>query len=237
LKVIKISLFYILFSSFLVADEENIRNILENILPKDAQIESIEKSPIKGIYSVYYGDSQPLYISENGEFILYGDLLQINNNYIINLTEESVKKRRSSILQSIPSNELISFKSINEIYSIIVFTDVDCAYCRKLHKDIDEYNKLGITVNYAAFPRSGLGTSSFTKMVGAWCSRNPKDSITKLKNNQNLSLTFCDSQPVSRQFIIGKKLGVNGTPAIFSSDGIFFPGYVEPQELLSRLKS
>ena len=81
------------------------------------------------------------------------------------------------------------------------------------------------------------GTSAFTKMVGAWCSENPKDSISKLKNNKNLDLSFCDSQPVSKQYIIGQKLGVNGTPAIFSMDGVMFPGYVEPEELLLKLKS
>jgi thiol:disulfide interchange protein DsbC len=42
---------------------------------------------------------------------------------------------------------------------------------------------------------------------------------------------------VSKQYIIGKKLGVDGTPAIFSMDGEMFPGYIEPEELLLRLKS
>ena len=74
-------------------------------------------------------------------------------------------------------------------------------------------------------------------MVSAWCSADPKDSISKLKNNKNLDLTFCDTQPVSKHYVIGQKLGVNGTPAIFSIDGKMFPGYVEPEELLLRLKS
>ena len=100
-----------------------------------------------------------------------------------------------------------------------------------------EYNKLGITINYAAFPRSGIGTSSFTKMVGAWCSKNPKESITKLKNNENIDMSFCDNQPVAKQFAIGQRLGVNGTPSIFLSDGSFFPGYLSPEDLLKELKS
>ena len=74
-------------------------------------------------------------------------------------------------------------------------------------------------------------------MVSAWCSDDPKGSISKLKNNKNLDLLFCDSQPVSKQYVIGQKLGVNGTPAIFSMDGDMFPGYIEPEELLLRLKS
>ena len=229
--------FILIFSVSVSASQDNIREGLKNILPDGTVIELIEPSPIPGIYAVYYGDLQPIYVTQDGSFFIYGDIYKININSISNITEKSVAERRKLILQSIPSEELISFKSSNEQFSVIVFTDVDCGYCRKLHNQIDEYNSLGISINYAAFPRSGLGTSAFTKMVGAWCSDNPKDSMTKLKNNSKLDISFCENQPVSKQYIIGKKLGVDGTPAIFSMDGEMFPGYIEPEELLLRLKS
>jgi thiol:disulfide interchange protein DsbC len=229
--------FILIFSVSVSASQDNIRESLKNILPDGTVIELIEPSPIPGIYAVYYGDLQPIYVTQDGSFFIYGDIYKININSISNITEKSVAERRKLILQNIPSEELISFKSSNEQFSVIVFTDVDCGYCRKLHNQIDEYNSLGISINYAAFPRSGLGTSAFTKMVGAWCSDNPKDSMTKLKNNSTLDISFCENQPVSKQYIIGKKLGVDGTPAIFSMDGEMFPGYIEPEELLLRLKS
>jgi len=230
-------LFILIFSVSVSASQDNIREGLKNILPDGTVIELIEPSPIPGIYAVYYGDLQPIYVTQDGSFFIYGDIYKININSISNITEKSVAERRKLILQNIPTEELISFKSSNEQFSVIVFTDVDCGYCRKLHNQIDEYNSLGISINYAAFPRSGIGTSAFTKMVGAWCSDNPKDSMTKLKNNSPLDISFCENQPVSKQYIIGKKLGVDGTPAIFSMDGEMFPGYIEPEELLLRLKS
>ena len=229
--------FILIFSVSVSASQDNIREGLKNILPDGAVIELIEPSPIPGIYAVYYGDLQPIYVTQDGSFFIYGDIYKININSISNITEKSIAERRKLILQNIPTEELISFKSSNEQFSVIVFTDVDCGYCRKLHNQIDEYNSLGISINYAAFPRSGLGTSAFTKMVGAWCSNNPKDSMTKLKNNLTLDISFCENQPVSKQYIIGKKLGVDGTPSFFSMDGEMFPGYIEPEELLLRLKS
>ena len=229
--------FILIFLTILSSSDEQIKDSLKNILPDGAIIESIELSPIPDIFAVYYGDIQPIYITKDGSFFIFGDIYKINNNSISNVTEDNIAERRKFILNKIPSDELISFKSDNEQFSLIVFTDVDCGYCRKLHNQIEEYNELGISIHYAAFPRSGMGTSAFSKMVGAWCSNNPKDSITKLKNNKNLDLSFCDTQPVSKQYIIGQKLGVNGTPAIFSKDGVMFSGYVEPKELLLRLKS
>ena len=237
MKVFNFIFILISFSVFVFSDKELISAKLENILPADAVIESIEPSIFDGIYKVYYGDLQPIYVSQDGNFFIYGDMYQINSNRIINITNEETKSRRVDLLSSIPSNELIIFKSKNEISAITVFTDVDCGYCRKLHSQISEYNKVGITVKYAAFPRSGIGTQTFTRMVGAWCADDPKKVITDLKNDKKLNLDFCDDQPIAKHYVVGQKLGISGTPAIITSDGELIPGYVSPEELLSRLKA
>ena len=227
----------ILFSLTTYSDELLIKEKISGILPPGTQIEKIEESSFPNIYKVYYGDIQPLYVSKSGKYFLYGDMFEINSSEIINLTALDIKKQRISLMKEINQDELISFSSDDEIYSVTVFTDVDCGYCRKLHNEIRAYNKLGISINYAAFPRSGIGTEAFTKMVGAWCSTNPKQSITYLKDGKKLDLNFCDSQPVSKHYAIGKKIGITGTPAIISSEGELFPGYYSPQDLLDKLKS
>ena len=236
MKILNLLYIIVLFSNFASSNEALIESNLKNILPPDTTIESIEPSSLKGIYKVYYGDLQPIYVSEDGNFFIYGDMYKIGSNDITNLTKEEIKGRRSDILDSIPADELIIFKSNNELVSITVFTDVDCGYCRKLHSQIDEYNQAGITIKYAAFPRSGIGTQTFTKRVGAWCSEDPKQAMTDLKNDKKMNLDFCEEQPIARHYIIGQKLGINGTPAIITPDGDLIPGYVSPEELLSQIK-
>ena len=236
MKILNLLYIIVLFSNFASSNEALIESNLKNILPPDTTIESIEPSSLKGIYKVYYGDLQPIYVSEDGNFFIYGDMYKIGSNDITNLTKEEIKGRRLDILDSIPADELIIFKSNNELVSITVFTDVDCGYCRKLHSQIDEYNQAGITIKYAAFPRSGIGTQTFTKMVGAWCSEDPKQAMTDLKNDKKMNLDFCEEQPIARHYIIGQKLGINGTPAIITPDGDLIPGYISPEELLSQIK-
>ena len=226
----------LLFSIFIVSDETLINEKITTILPPGTNIESIEVSEFPGIYKVYFGDIQPLYVSENGNFFIYGDMFNVNANGIINLTEKDILEKRKALMQDISNDELIKFEAKNELFAVTVFTDVDCGYCRKLHDEIATYNEVGITINYAAFPRSGIGTETFSKMVGAWCSNNPKDSITKLKNGKKLKLSFCDSQPVAKHYAIGNKIGVTGTPAIVSSKGELLPGYHSAEDLLSKLK-
>ena len=227
----------VIFSLTILSDEYEIKEKISSILPPGTQIESIEQSDFPDIYKVYYGDIQPLYVSKDGKYFLYGDMFQISSSKIINLTATDITKRRMQLMKDIGKDELISFLSKNESYSVTVFTDVDCGYCRKLHKEIKDYNKKGISIHYAAFPRSGIGTESFSKMVTAWCSEDPKQSITNLKNGDNLKLNFCDSQPVAKHYAIGQKLGISGTPAIISEDGELYPGYFSPKDLLDKLKS
>ena len=221
--------------------KELVEEMVSLILPKGSQIESIERSEFPGIYKVYYGDIQPLYVSEDGNYFMFGQMFKIdrqnaNKSVIKNITNEDISKRRQSLMKQVKASELISFESKRQQYDLTVFTDVDCGYCRKLHKEIKEYNDLGITIRYAAFPRSGLGTDTFTKMVGAWCSVDSKKAITNLKDGKNPNLDFCDSQPVAKHYAIGKKLGVTGTPAIITEKGELLPGYYSAKDLLKKLK-
>tara|TARA_Y100001936_G_C16049329_1_gene656744 strand:- start:12 stop:722 length:711 start_codon:yes stop_codon:yes gene_type:complete len=234
LKLILIT--FIFFSIFSYSNENLIYEKISTILPPGTKIESIEKSEFPSVYKVYYGDIQPLYVSEDGDYFIFGDMFNLNSDGIINLTEKDILEKRKFFMQDIDDIELIKFTAKNELFSVVVFTDVDCGYCRKLHDEIKEYNNVGISINYAAFPRSGIGTETFTKMVGAWCSNNPKETITMLKKGEKLKSTFCDSQPIAKHYAIGNKIGVTGTPAIVSSDGELFPGYYSAEDLLKKLK-
>ena len=234
LKLILIT--FIFISIFSYSNENLIYEKISTILPPGTKIESIEKSEFPSVYKVYYGDIQPLYVSEDGDYFIFGDMFNLNSDGIINLTEKDILEKRKFFMQDIDDSELIKFTAKNELFSVVVFTDVDCGYCRKLHDEIKEYNNVGISINYAAFPRSGIGTETFTKMVGAWCSNNPKETITMLKKGEKLKSTFCDSQPIAKHYAIGNKIGVTGTPAIVSSDGELFPGYYSAEDLLKKLK-
>ena len=219
-----------------VSMAENIEKKILSVLPPDSKIESIEESVIEGLYKVYFGDLQPLYVSSDGGYFIYGDLYQIDNGSVKNLSLLDANGRRKEILNAISRNELIKFKAGSEKHSIYVFTDVDCGYCKKFHSQIDEYNSIGISVNYAAFPRSGIDGSTYQKMVSVWCSDNKKDALSSIKKGSEIDSIFCTDQPISRHYNLGQVLGVTGTPAIFMENGSQIKGYIPPEELLERLE-
>ncbi len=118
----------------------------------------------------------------------------------------------------------------------MVFTDIDCGYCRKLHAQMAEYNEQGIAISYLAFPRAGIGSRSYEKAVSVWCSEDQQDAMTQAKLGADPDPLQCDN-PIAEQYQLGQQLGVTGTPALLTSSGQLIPGFVPPQQLRARLDS
>ena len=217
-------------------DDLLISSKINAVLPKGMSVQSVKKSQIENLYIVDIGDLQPIYASKNGEFFFYGELYAVNGNMLQNTTKDEINLKRKSILdEALSEGDFITFKSDNEKHRVIIFTDVDCGYCRKFHNEINDFNDLGITVNYVAFPRSGLASDSYNKIVTAWCSTDAKDTLTKMKQGIDVQLSMCQDHPVEKHFLLGQKIGITGTPAIIKSNGELLPGYLPPEELITRL--
>jgi len=217
-------------------DELLISSKINAVLPEGMSVQNVKESQIENLYIVDIGDLQPIYTSKNGEFFFYGELYAVNGNMLQNTTKDEINLKRKSILdEALSEGDFITFKSDNEKHRVIIFTDVDCGYCRKFHNEINDFNDLGITVNYVAFPRSGLASDSYNKIVTAWCSTDAKDTLTKMKQGIDVQLSMCQDHPVEKHFLLGQKIGITGTPAIIKSNGELLPGYLPPEELITRL--
>ena len=226
----------LIFASNIKSDELSISSKINAVLPEGISVQSVKESQLEGLYIVDIGDLQPIYASKSGDFFFYGELYAVNGNMLQNTTKDEINLKRKSILNNaLSEDDFISFKSTNEKHRVTVFTDVDCGYCRKLHNEIGDFNNLGITVNYVAFPRSGLNSVSFNKIVTAWCSKDPKNILTKMKQGKDVQVSMCQDNPVENHFLLGQKIGITGTPAIIKSNGEMLPGYLSPEELLTRL--
>jgi thiol:disulfide interchange protein DsbC len=228
--------FFITFSILVISEENPIITKISKFLPPGASVQDIKESKVEGLYVVDIGRLEPLYATKDGNFFLFGELYAIQGDSLVNTTRQEINLNRRSILDAaLSEKDFISFKAENEKYVVTVFTDVDCGYCRKFHGEIEDYNAQGITVNYVAFPRSGLESESYNKIVGAWCSSDPKESLTALKQGLDPELSLCQDHPVEEHFMLGQRIGIAGTPAIITSSGDLLPGYLPPMELLKKL--
>lgn len=202
------------------------------------QVTSIEPAAMPGLYEVMLASGDLLYADASGQFFLQGQLYRADGEKgMHNLTEARLNERRLALFSAVDEANMIAFKPDGEVKArIAVFTDVDCPYCRKLHKEVPKLNAMGIEVDYLAFPRGGERSPAFAKMQSLWCKEpdQRQAGMTKLKNGEAIEPLSCES-PVLEQFELGKQVGVTGTPALLLEDGRLVPGYVPAARLAQML--
>ena len=194
--------------------------------------DSIKESVVAGMYEVIYG-TEVVYLSSDGKYFLSGNLIDMQ-------TRENVSDRaKESIRQTIlarKDNKPVIFKAKNEKHKLTVFTDIDCPYCAKLHREVPALNEKGITIEYLMFPRAGLNSPSFTKAVSMWCADDNKKSMTDAKERKPIADKTCDN-PIKDQYLLGQEMGVTGTPALVTSSGKLIPGYMPADRLAAMLEA
>lgn len=208
------------------ADTDELQKTLELTMP-GAEISNLREVEDSGLYEAQI-NGQIIYFTGDGKYLLQGEMVSLETRE--NLTEKRRLETRNRALAEIDTDELIIFAPDDPDYTLTVFTDIDCGYCREMHHQIDDYNALGIAIRYMAFPRSGPGSESFDKAEAVWCADDRRQALTDAKNDKRLKAAQCES-PVADHYNLGRNIGVRGTPAMFTDDGQSLPGYVPPKRL------
>jgi len=206
--------------------EERIRSLVPH-----ANSIAISETPIEGILQVQI-NGDIVYTSADGKYMFQGRIIDLDTRE--DLTEVAKAGLRKELMGKIDPTGQISFSPEDPVYDLTVFTDIDCGYCRKLHAQMDEYNKQGIAIHYMSFPRAGVGSRSYEKAVAVWCADDQQSAMTQAKLGSEPDPDQCDN-PVAEQYQLGIDLGVTGTPALLTSTGQLIPGYVPPDQLRKRL--
>jgi thiol:disulfide interchange protein DsbC len=198
-----------------------------------AHPEELRATAVAGIYELTRG-ADILYVTADGKYAFTGDLVALATN--INLTEQHRRELRVKAIDAFPESDMLIFGPKDPKYTVTVFTDIDCPYCRKLHSEIGLYNRLGIRVRYLLYPRTGPNTGAWTKAEQVWCSPDRNAALTRAKLGEELKTKPCPNNPVARSYALGQDFALEGTPCIITANGEMLPGYVPPDVLAAHLK-
>ena len=189
-------------------------------------------SPVDGWYTIHKG-SIVAYISADGRYLLQGDLIDLDTQ--ANLSEAVRNEARRELMASVKNEDVILFSPVDVKYSVSIFTDVECTYCRRLHSQIDEYLAHGIEVRYLLYPRNGPTSRAWSTAEEVWCSDDRNSALTAAKLDRKFVSTDCDASIVQEHYAMGNDVGLSGTPAIVLDDGTLISGYLPPDQLKARL--
>ena len=219
-------------------DAEGIRARLEaaGMEPPAGPVKRSELAP--GFYEVDYGEDSlyVYYVHESGGYFFVGDLFQLQGGAPVNASQLARRQARLDFLAGLDEADMLVYAPPAERVktTVTVFTDIDCGYCRLLHQEMPELNRLGIAVRYLAYPRAGLGSESYDKLVSAWCAEDPLEAMNQAKAGFDIPPARCES-PVAQQYELVKRMGINGTPAVIYESGELQAGYLPAEEMARRL--
>lgn len=220
--------------------------ILKSLQSVDNSIESIsiEQSPVAGVYWVLLPNNETVMMSADGIYLLgqgvnkvTGGRVEVVNGELIAQAKIKAQQQVINAFSANQQQQIIYPAAGDEKAEIFVFTDVNCGYCRKFHRDVPVLNTAGITVHYFAGPFFSKDRESLEQI---WCASDPLLAMTQVKQGQKLkgvTVTELCKKIVTDHIALGQSLGIRGTPAIYTKDGMQIGGYVEPKKLIEMLTS
>ncbi|WP_075182624.1 bifunctional protein-disulfide isomerase/oxidoreductase DsbC [Pantoea sp. 1.19] len=224
-RVVLLSLLMAAASGFAQADNAAIQQSLNRLGLHETEI---QPSPLPGTKTVL-SESGVLYVTDDGKHFIQGPLYDVSGNQPVNVTNQQLMKKVDAL-----KDEMIVYKAPKEQHVITVFTDITCGYCHKLHEQMKDYNALGITVRYLAFPREGMQGKVAKEMTAIWCAADRNKAFDAVENGKAPAPASCNID-LSKHYKLGVLFGIQGTPAILLENGMMVPGYQGPQEMKQML--
>ena len=224
-------------------DMETLQQTLKQMMPGLAVIE-VAPTQIEGIMMLRLrseGKLNILYATDDGRYLIQGSIIDMQDKggkpadiaYAVQRRDIIEKKEyRKQLLSKLDSKRLIDFPGSKARYDVVVLTDVNCGYCRKLHSQIEEYNAQGIRIRYLLTPV--LGKKSVELAASVWCSDDKARALDRAKKSLPIDKKECTT-PIQQNLVLANKLGMNGTPGLVLADGTYIGGYIPPKKLLEAL--
>ncbi|MBF0657284.1 DsbC family protein [Psychrobacter sp. NG25] len=194
----------------------------------EEKIISAVPTDMDGIYWVTAEGLPPFFADKVGKHIIQGQIIAVGQGAPVDISAALVATTAQEALKAVDKKDMVIYPAKGATKAIIyAFTDADCGYCRKLHSEIDDINARGVEVRYLAWPRS---QESVPKMEAIWCSEDRHAAMNQAKIGANIQAPSCVN-PVQEHMALGTKLGVRGTPAIFTEAGQQIGGYLPAAQL------
>jgi len=192
----------------------------------------IHPAQVAGLYQVTLGP-EVTYVTADGRYLLRGDIVDVKSGK--DLTREQRDQARLAYIGRLSPADMIVFPVGHPKHVLTVLTDIDCQYCRAIAREMPELAAKGVELRYLAYPRAGVGSSSWDKAVAVWCAKDRQAAYRDAMGGKPVASAKCDEAPVAAGYDLAQRLGATGTPQIITETGQLIDGYVPAAQLVPLL--
>lgn len=204
------------FTTIAMADEASVKKAVEAAYPK-FKVESVTKTAYAGLYEVFMG-GQIIYTDEKMTFLIAEGRL-VDPKTKKDITGERMEELTKIDFSSLPLDQAIKIVKGNGSRKLVVFSDVDCPYCKRLERN-ELTNITDVTVYTFLYPIAQLHPDSASKSKSIWCA---KDRVKAwddwIMHDQLPKATGTCDVPLEKIGELARKIGVTSTPTLIFADG------------------
>jgi len=210
--------------------EKKIKEDIQKQLGSRAKVDAVRTTPLSGIYEISIGNDV-VYTDASTRYLIQGEIVDLKTG--VNLTEQRSNDLNRIRWSELPLNDAIKVVKGKGTRQLAVFVDPNCGFCKKLEKSLQQMDD--VTIYNFLIPI--LSADSLTKSQQIWCSSDKASSWTNwMVNGQALNGKTDCTTPLDRNLALAKKWNINGTPAIFFTDGSRIAGAVPLAQIEKKLK-
>lgn len=200
-------------------DQAAIATKLSALYPA-TQFNEIRPSKFDGLYEVVMGKNIG-YTDSEGRYFLFGHVFDMQTRQ--DLTQQRIDELNKVNFSELPLKDAIKEVRGNGQRKLVVFSDPDCPFCKKLERELPQLDN--VTIYTFPLPLEGLHPDAPRKAKSIWCSdkRQAAWHDYLVSDKQPTANTDC-ANPIDRNIQLGQKLGINGTPTLVAEDGRVMPG-------------
>ncbi len=198
----------------------------------------VELSEMPGLWMVEVEkDSKrfPLYIDFSKAYVVAGNIIRLSDGE--NITAGRANENKRVDLAQIPLSDALLLGKSAAKTKVIVFTDPECPYCKKLHGELQEVVRRDPEVAFLIklFPLK-MHPNAYTIAKSIVCNH----SLAMLEESfagKTVPPPLCETSAVDDTLALVGKLGITSTPTLVLPDGRVMPGYKKADDLLKLLGS
>ncbi len=154
------------------------------------------------------------------DYIIVGSVFDSNFR---NLTHERLTDLNRVDFSKIPLESAITIKKGDGSKKLVMFTDVDCPFCRRAAEALS--NMDNYTLYVFLYP-----LNEKEKSVKILCSSDKVKALNDAKNNRPLEAEPCKQgeETLAKHILIATTLELRGTPLFILQDGRRVEGFIRP---------
>ncbi|MGK2906500.1 MAG: DsbC family protein [Desulfuromonadales bacterium] len=208
--------------------------LLGNMVDK---VNSVEFSEVPGMWVAEVEKGQkklPVYIDFSKQYLVSGNVIRLNDKE--NLTSERSARMNKVDVSRISVADALLLGKPSAKTKVIVFTDPECPYCKKLHVELKDVVRRDPNIAFLIklFPLK-MHPNAYEVSKSIVCS-NSMELLELSFAGKPVPPASCATTAVDQTLALVGELGISSTPTLVLPDGLIVPGYKTADALMTLIR-